>query len=38
MRPHGLAWVLWAAAVSLVVGALVLGLANRPEIPLFDAR
>jgi hypothetical protein len=29
--------VLWAATVSLVVGAIVLGLANWPEIPLFDA-
>ena len=37
MRTHRLAWVLWAATVSLVVGAIVLGLANRPEIPLFDA-
>ena len=36
MRPRGLAWVLWAAAVSLVAGALVLGLANRPEVPLYQ--
>jgi len=37
MRSRSLAWVLWAAVVSLVGGALILGLANRPEIPLFDA-
>ena len=37
MRTRNLAWVLWAATVSLVGGALVLGLANRPEVPLFDA-
>src|SRR5919112_6690435 len=37
MRTHRPAWVLWAMTVSLVVGALVLGLANWPEIPLFDA-
>jgi hypothetical protein len=37
MRTHRLAWVLWAMTVSLVVGALVLGLANWPEIPFFDA-
>ena len=37
MRAPSLAWVLWAAAVSLIVGALVLGLANRPEVPFFDA-
>ena len=37
MRARNLAWVLWAATVSLVGGALVLGLANRLEVPLFDA-
>jgi hypothetical protein len=37
MRARNLAWILWAATVSLVGGALVLGLANRPEVPLFDA-
>ena len=37
MRTRNLAWVLWAVTVSLVGGALVLGLANRPEVPLFDA-
>jgi hypothetical protein len=37
MRARNLAWVLWAAAVALVGGALVLGLANRPEIPILDA-
>jgi hypothetical protein len=37
MRTHLLAWVLWAVTVALVAGALVLGLANWPEIPLFDA-
>src|SRR5215204_3981915 len=37
MKTHRLAWVLWAATVSLVVGAIVLGLANWPETPLFDA-
>ena len=38
MRAHRLAWVLWVATVSFVAGALVLGLANRPEVPLFDAQ
>jgi hypothetical protein len=33
MRAHRLAWVLWMATVSLVAGALFLGLANRPEVP-----
>jgi hypothetical protein len=37
MRARNLAWLLWAATVSLVGGALLLGLANRPEVPLFDA-
>jgi len=36
MRARGLARALWVAAVSLVVGALVLGLANRPEVPLYE--
>ncbi|MBA2784537.1 MAG: hypothetical protein M3514_02850 [Actinomycetota bacterium] len=36
MRAHDLAWVLWVATVSIVVGALVLGLANRPEVPLYE--
>ena len=36
MRVYRFAWVLWAATVSLVVSALVLGLANRPEVPLYQ--
>ena len=36
MRAHRLAWVLWVATVSLVVGALILNLANRPEVPLYE--
>jgi hypothetical protein len=36
MRARTLAWVLWAATASLVAGALFLGLANRPEVPLID--
>jgi len=36
VRAHDLAWVLWVATVSIVVGALVLGLANRPEVPLYE--
>ena len=36
MRTRHLAWLLWAVAISLVAGALILGLSNRPEIPLFD--
>jgi len=36
MRPRALAWVLWAATASLVAGALILGLANRPEVPVYD--
>ena len=36
MRAQTVAWALWAATASLVAGALVLGLANRPEVPLFD--
>ena len=30
-----LAWSLWAVAVALVVGGLLLGVANRPEVPLY---
>jgi FtsH-binding integral membrane protein len=37
MIARNLAWLLWAATVLLVGGALVLGLANRQEVPLFDA-
>lgn len=37
MRARNLARALWVATVSLVGGALVLGLANRPEVPFFDA-
>ncbi len=37
MRARNLARVLWAVSVSLVGSALVLGLANRPEVPFFDA-
>src|SRR4028119_2328859 len=36
MRTGSLAWVGWAVAISLVAGALVLGLANRPEAPLYE--
>ena len=36
MRARNLAWVLWVATVALVAGALVLGLANRPEAPLYE--
>jgi hypothetical protein len=31
-----LAWSLWAVTLALVVGGLLLGLANRPEAPLYD--
>jgi hypothetical protein len=31
-----LAWSLWAAAISLVSGGLILGLANRPAAPLYE--
>jgi hypothetical protein len=37
MRTLRLAWVLWVATVSLVAGALFLGLANRPEVPPYQA-
>ena len=36
MRAHHLAWAVWAVAVSLVAVSLVLGLANRPEVPLYE--
>jgi hypothetical protein len=36
MRARTFAWALWAATVSLVAGALLLGLANRAETPFFD--
>ena len=36
MRAGSLAWVGWAVTISLVAGALVLGLANRPEAPLYE--
>jgi hypothetical protein len=35
MRTLRLAWVLGVATVSLVACALVLGLANRPDVPLY---
>jgi hypothetical protein len=31
-----LAWSLWAVTLALVDGALLLGVANRPEIPLYE--
>jgi hypothetical protein len=36
MTARNLAWVLWVATVSLVAGSLVLGLANRSEVPLYE--
>ena len=36
MRARGLAWVGWTVTISLVAGALVLGLANRSEAPLYE--
>jgi hypothetical protein len=36
MRALRLAWVLWAATVSLVASSLILGLANRSEAPLNE--
>jgi len=30
------AWSLWAMALALVVGGLLLGVANRPEVPLYE--
>ena len=38
MRARILARALWAVTVSLVAGALVLGLANRQGIPLYDVQ
>ena len=31
-----LAWSLWAMTIALVIGGLVLGVANRPEAPLYE--
>ena len=31
-----LAWSLWAVTLALVVGSLLLGVANRPEAPLYE--
>ncbi len=31
-----LAWSLWAVTLALVVGGLLLGVANRPEAPLYE--
>jgi len=36
MKARNLAWVGWTLTISLVAGALVLGLANRPEAPLYE--
>ena len=36
MKSRNLAWVLWVIALSLVAGALVFGLANRPEASLYE--
>ena len=36
MRAGSLAWVGWTVTISLVAGALALGLANRPEAPLYE--
>ena len=36
MRAGSLAWVGWTVTISLVAGALVLGLMNRPEAPLYE--
>jgi hypothetical protein len=36
MRARNLAWAVWVVTVSLVAGALVLGLANRPVAPLVE--
>jgi len=36
MKARNVARALWVVAISLVVGALVLGLANRPEVPLYE--
>jgi hypothetical protein len=31
-----LAWSLWAMTIALVIGALILGVANHPEAPLYE--
>jgi hypothetical protein len=31
-----LAWSLWAMTIALVIGGLILGVANRPEAPLYE--
>jgi hypothetical protein len=31
-----IAWSMWAMTLGLVAGGLVLGVANRPEAPLYD--
>ena len=36
MRARNLAWMGWTVTISLVAGALVFGLANRPEAPLYE--
>ncbi len=36
MSAARLAWSLWAVTVALVVGGLLLGVANRPEAPLYE--
>lgn len=36
MGARNLAWVVWTVAISLVAGALVLGLANRSVAPLYE--
>jgi hypothetical protein len=36
MKASSFAWVGWTVTISLVAGALVLGLANRPEAPLYE--
>jgi hypothetical protein len=36
MRTRNFAWVLWAVTISLLAGAFVLGLAYRPEAPLYE--
>jgi len=36
MRASSLAWVGWTVTISLVAGALVFGLANRPVAPLYE--
>ena len=36
MRARNLAWAGWTVALTLVAGALVLGLANLPEAPLYE--